>query len=50
MNPGNNQYPEPMINLKEAAKEARDRLWSFRKRDEVQNAIPEILHRHISPR
>lgn len=48
--PNKNQYPEPMIDLKKAAKEARDRLWTFRKRDEVQNAIPEILRRHISPK
>ncbi len=43
-------YPKPMVDLKKAAKEARERLWSYRKRDEVQVAIPEILSRHVSPK
>ena len=43
-------YPKPMIDLKQSSKEARERLWSYRKREEVQSAIPDILRRHVSPK
>lgn len=40
-------YPEPMINLTEAAQQARERLWKFREKQSVQSEIPAILAKHI---
>ncbi|MEM9101730.1 MAG: deoxyribodipyrimidine photo-lyase [Pseudomonadota bacterium] len=42
-----NMYPEPIINLKIAAKEARDRLWGWRKNPEVAVESQRILARHV---
>ncbi len=39
-------YPKPLIDLEKAAKEARDRLWSFRKRSDVRHASKAVLARH----
>ncbi|MDN3376935.1 MULTISPECIES: deoxyribodipyrimidine photo-lyase [unclassified Pseudoalteromonas] len=41
-------YPEPMVDLTKASKEARDRLWQYRERVDVQRAIPAILKAHVS--
>ena len=41
-------YPEPMVDLTKASKEARDRLWQYRERRDVQRAIPAILKAHVS--
>ena len=41
-------YPEPIVNLEEASKSARERLWEFRDRSDVQRAIPSILRKHVS--
>ncbi len=41
-------YPEPMVDLTKASKEARDRLWQYRERRDVQQAIPAILKAHVS--
>lgn len=41
-------YPEPIVNLEEASKSARERLWEFRDRPDVQRAIPSILRKHVS--
>ncbi|TQV73130.1 deoxyribodipyrimidine photo-lyase [Aliikangiella marina] len=43
-------YPEPIIEINTATKTARDRLWSYRKREDVQKAIPEILGLHVRPK
>ncbi|RUO19598.1 deoxyribodipyrimidine photolyase [Aliidiomarina iranensis] len=40
-------YPEPIINLKETGKRARDNLWKWRKDPLVRANLPEILERHI---
>lgn len=42
-------YPEPIVDIQSAAKSARERLWSYRKRDDVQRAIPQILGLHVRP-
>lgn len=39
-------YPKPLIDLEKAAKEARDRLWNFRKRSDVRHASKAVLARH----
>ncbi|OUS72566.1 deoxyribodipyrimidine photolyase [Pseudoalteromonas sp. A601] len=41
-------YPEPMVDLTKASKEARDRLWQYRERVDVQRAIPAILKALVS--
>ncbi|MEM5549943.1 deoxyribodipyrimidine photo-lyase [Pseudoalteromonas sp. NEC-BIFX-2020_002] len=41
-------YPEPMIDLTKASKEARLRLWQYRERIDVKRAIPGILKKHVS--
>ena len=43
-------YPKPMIDLAAAAKRARERLWSYRKREAVTERIPAILAKHVSPK
>ncbi|WP_144391878.1 cryptochrome/deoxyribodipyrimidine photo-lyase family protein [Pleionea sediminis] len=42
-------YPFPMIDIEQAAKVARKRLWQFRSREDVKKNIPEILTRHVRP-
>lgn len=39
-------YYLPIIDVRAAAREARDRLWSFRKRDDVQSEAKRVLHSH----
>lgn len=36
-------YPYPIINVEKAARDARDRLWSFRKRDDVKQEAKRVL-------
>lgn len=38
-------YPSRIINVEEAAKEARDRLWGFRKRDDVISEARRVLNK-----
>ncbi|RBO86083.1 cryptochrome/deoxyribodipyrimidine photo-lyase family protein [Marinomonas aquiplantarum] len=40
-------YPQPILNLEEAAKSARDRLWGFRKLPEVRIEKQRILATHV---
>lgn len=40
-------YPEPIIDLKETGKRARDNLWKWRKDPLVRANLPTILERHI---
>jgi deoxyribodipyrimidine photo-lyase len=40
------KYPDPIINIEEAGKIARDKIWSFRKRPEVQADKARILETH----
>jgi deoxyribodipyrimidine photo-lyase len=42
-------YPEPMLDLTTASKEARERLWQYRDRIDVKHAIPKILKKHVGP-
>ena len=42
-------YPEPMLDLTEAARAARDRMWAFRKRADVKAEGRRILARHVVP-
>ena len=42
-------YPQPMLDLTEAAREARDRMWAFRKRPDVKAEGRRILARHVVP-
>lgn len=42
-------YPLPVIDLDMAAEEARDKLFSFQKRDDVQEEGKRILARHTLP-
>lgn len=42
-------YPWPIIDLSVAAKNARERLWSFRDRDDVRAEAKRILYRHSLP-
>ncbi|MGB3726784.1 MAG: deoxyribodipyrimidine photo-lyase [Glaciecola sp.] len=39
-------YCPPIVDIVQAAKEARDRLWAFRKRDDVKAEGKRILRRH----
>jgi deoxyribodipyrimidine photo-lyase len=39
-------YYLPIIDVTAAAKEARDRLWAFRKRDDVRAEAQRVLHSH----
>ena len=43
------EYPTPVVDIEEAAKTARDRLWSFQKRTDVAKDARRILKRHIVP-
>ena len=40
-------YPEPMLDLTAASKEARERLWQYRERADVKRAIGKILKKHV---
>lgn len=42
-------YYPPIIDVTERAKQARDRLWSFRKREDVNIEAKRILSKHIVP-
>ncbi len=42
-------YPEPIIDLQAASREARDLLWSWRKRPEVKAEASRILAMHVRP-
>lgn len=42
-------YPPPMVDLQHASRRARDTLWSWRKRPEVQREAQRILKRHVRP-
>ena len=42
-------YPEPMLDLTESARAARDRMWAFRKRADVKAEGRRILARHVVP-
>jgi deoxyribodipyrimidine photo-lyase len=39
-------YTLPVINITSAAKNARDRLWAFRQRDDVKREAKRVLHKH----
>jgi deoxyribodipyrimidine photo-lyase len=43
------EYPEPIIDLEQSAKTARDKLWAFQKRDDVQAQGRRIIKRHTLP-
>ncbi len=42
-------YPAPIVNPENAAKEARQRIWSFRKKEEVKMESKRILATHVRP-
>lgn len=42
-------YPNPVVDLQQAAKEAKDRLWRYRERDDVKAEGWRILQRHTVP-
>ncbi|MDM7860866.1 deoxyribodipyrimidine photo-lyase [Alteromonas sp. ASW11-36] len=42
-------YPLPIIDIEQASREARDRLWSFRERDDVKREARRILSKHTIP-
>ncbi|MFT4994380.1 MAG: deoxyribodipyrimidine photo-lyase [Paraglaciecola sp.] len=42
-------YPEPIIDLEQSAKAARDKLWAFQKRDDVRAEGRRIIKRHTLP-
>ena len=39
-------YPMPIVDIDQAAREARDRLWAYRKRADVKKEAKRILFRH----
>lgn len=41
-------YPFPIIDLEQAARTARDRLWSYRERSAVKQEAKRILHQHTA--
>ncbi|MBP9793517.1 MAG: deoxyribodipyrimidine photo-lyase [Flavobacterium sp.] len=41
-------YPAPIVNIEATRKYARDIVWSFRKKDEVQQEGKRILQKHVS--
>ena len=43
------EYPSPMLNLTEAARAARERMWAFRKRADVKEEGRRILAKHVVP-
>ena len=46
---GMEAYPDPVVDVTEAARAARDRMWAFRKRSEVKAEGRRILARHVVP-
>lgn len=42
-------YPYPIIDLEQTSKRARDTLWAFQKRDDVQQESKRILKQHTLP-
>ncbi len=42
-------YPKPIISLQESIKQAREKLWAYQKRDDVQKEGKRILQRHTLP-
>jgi deoxyribodipyrimidine photo-lyase len=42
-------YPMPIIDFEASSKAARDKLWAFQKRDDVQAEGRRILRRHTLP-
>jgi deoxyribodipyrimidine photo-lyase len=42
-------YPEPILDVTQAARSARERLWSWRSRDEVKREARRVLGRHVRP-
>lgn len=42
-------YPYPIIDFEIASREARDRLWTFRKREDVKQEGRRILRKHTIP-
>ncbi len=45
----NLSYPEPIVDLTDAARAARDRLWGWRGRSEVKREGERVLQRHVRP-
>lgn len=43
------EYPAPVVDIEDAAKMARDRLWTFQKRTDVVKDARRILKKHIVP-
>ena len=43
------EYPAPVVDIEDAAKMARDRLWTFQKRTDVAKDARRILKKHIVP-
>ncbi|MBQ4832152.1 deoxyribodipyrimidine photo-lyase [Pseudoalteromonas sp. MMG010] len=41
-------YPLPMIDLTQASKKAKQRLWQYRERPDVISAIAQILKKHVN--
>ena len=46
---GMEAYPNPVLDVTEAARSARDRMWTFRKRPDVKVEGRRILARHVVP-
>jgi deoxyribodipyrimidine photo-lyase len=42
-------YPKPIIDIDASARRARDKLWAFQKRDDVQREGRRVLKRHTLP-
>lgn len=43
-------YPAPIVDLKESAKAARDKIWEHKKHPAVQNEVGRILKLHVNSR
>ena len=43
-------YPAPIVDLKESAKAARDKIWGHKKHPAVQNEVGRILKLHVNSR
>lgn len=46
---GTGDYPAPVVNLEEAGRSARAKLWAYRKRLEVKKEATRILMTHVAP-
>lgn len=42
-------YPQPLVDLQQSSKQARDALWSWRKNIAVKQENQRILRRHVRP-